>query len=490
MLFNSYSFILLFLPITIAGFYLLGMIKDPSRKYPKLWLHACSAIFLGINAPKALLVLWASIICNYFISKRIRNSSNKTIWLCLALLLNLGALGYFKYANFFIENINAITGANRSTLQLILPLGISFYTFTQMAFVIDTYKGITSEYSFLDHALFASLFPQITSGPITDHKKLISQFSKNTFAQFNIDNLSKGLAFFSIGLFKKAIIADWATQYVDLVFQNAGNIGFLEAWVGAIGYTLELYFDFSGYSDMVVGIGYMLGIEYPFNFDAPYQADSVKDFWRRWHITLGGWIRNYLYIPLGGNRKGKFRKYLNLLISMTLCGLWHGAGWTFVFWGFLHGAYLVINNIYTDLKLKLPKALGRITTFIAVVIGWVFFRASSFTEAASILHSMFNLSNIEIQKGGTLDSHLPALSRLPFINAVDIQVDFSALRVLPIILLLLAIVAFVPCSQKIVDKQLSSPKSSKLFALITGIMMSLAILALGHASGQFIYNNF
>lgn len=414
MLFNSFEFIFLFLPITLSIFFLLSKNnKYVQQQIPILWLVAASLFFYGWWKPKNLPLILISIIVNYglgyFLSNTFKDKITKKTTLFLGIAFNLALIGYFKYANFFIDNINQAVGINLNLPPIILPLAISFFTFQQIAYLVDAYKGETKEYSFTKYMLFVCFFPQLIAGPIVHHKEVLPQFERPSTYHFNSRVLAIALTVFMAGLFKKVVLADRIAEYSNLAFNAAAqgiDLTFAEAWVGALGYSLQLYFDFSGYSDMAIGAAYMFGISLPLNFNSPYKAISIVDFWRRWHITLSNFLRDYLYIPLGGNRQGEIRRYTNLMITMLLGGLWHGAGWTFIFWGGLHGMYLVINNLYRLLRQSLGhdlkqdgwflRGMGWLLTFLAVVISWVFFKADSFATATSILGSMFGTHGIQL----------------------------------------------------------------------------------------------
>lgn len=327
--------------------------------------------------------------------------------LTCAIISNLILLGYFKYANFFIENLNHLTGVVQNTSVFILPLGISFFTFTQIAFLVDTYQGKVKEYNFIHYTLFVTYFPHLIAGPVLHHKEMMPQFAKSLTYRFNYENLLVGLTIFFIGLFKKVVVADGIAKYVGQVFAAhvAGvELNFLDAWGGALCYTIQLYFDFSGYSDMAIGLSRLFGVTLPLNFHSPYKSVNIIEFWRRWHMTLSHFLRDYLYIPLGGNRKGNVRRHLNLLITMLLGGLWHGAGWTYVFWGGLHGCYLVINHGWQVLHKrfwhkppsKLLHALSVLITFLAVVVAWVVFRADNINTATAILKAMAGMNGFAL----------------------------------------------------------------------------------------------
>jgi D-alanyl-lipoteichoic acid acyltransferase DltB (MBOAT superfamily) len=410
MLFNSYVFIFLFLPVTLLLFFRLGALGHARAAIA--WLVGASLFFYGWWNPAYLGLLLASLIFNYSMGMLLANARDRgpaprRLLLGAGIAANLAVLGYFKYANFLLDSINALTGSELEFARVILPLGISFITFQKIAYLVDAYRGDTRDYNFLHFCLFVTFFPQLIAGPIVHHKEVIPQFGQARIFHASSANLAVGLTIFAIGLFKKVMIADNIAHYATPAFSAAQQgvaLTLLEAWSGALAYTFQLYFDFSAYSDMAIGLGRMFGIRLPVNFYSPYKATSIIDFWRRWHITLSRFLRDYLYIPLGGNRKGPARRYLNLFVTMLLGGLWHGAGWTFVFWGGLHGLYLVINHAWQAAWRKLGHAVshptaagrwfGRVLTFLAVVVGWVFFRAESFEAAIAMLRGMIGLNGV------------------------------------------------------------------------------------------------
>ncbi|MBE9225979.1 MBOAT family protein [Phormidium sp. LEGE 05292] len=398
MLFNSYSFIFGFLPITLIVFFTLTKFRLIS--IARTWLLIASLVFYANWNVSYLPLLLISISCNYLIGKYIEqaqpNIEKAKLFLWLGICFNLALLGYYKYANFFIKNLSELIHTNWQITGIILPLGISFYTFIQIAYLVDTYNGKAKQSDFLTHSLFVAFFPHVIAGPISDNKQVIPQFQKLKTYVFSHKNMARGLALFILGLAKKVLIGDHIASWVAPVFDNAFQVSFIEAWVGALSYTLQLYFDFSGYSDMAVGLGLMLNIKLPINFNSPYKAFSISDFWRRWHITLSNFLRDYLYIPLGGSRQGEIRRYANLIITMLLGGLWHGAGWTFVIWGALHGIYLSINHSWKLHGKTLPKSVGWTITFLAVVVSWVFFRARNATDAWQILQTMIGAKGVVI----------------------------------------------------------------------------------------------
>jgi alginate O-acetyltransferase complex protein AlgI len=412
MLFSSSEFIFLFLPLVLAGFLLARGLK--LHDAAMLWLVGSSLFFYGWWNPKYLFLIVVLIAVNFYVARLIfgaRLVHVRKAYLILGLAVNLGTLAYFKYTNFFIQNLNALSGTRFAVAHIVLPLGISFFTFQKIAFLIDTYHGHVKRIRLLDYSLFVLFFPQLIAGPIVHHAEVVPQFKDIGQKRFNWDQFATGIGVFFVGLFKKVVLADSLAAYVVNPVFGALAAGskpaFLEAWGGVLGYTLQLYFDFSGYSDMAIGAALLFGIRLPQNFNSPYKSVNIIEFWRRWHMTLSRFLRDYLYIALGGNRFGIVRRYLNLFITMVLGGIWHGAGWTFVVWGALHGAYLIGNHGWQMLRKRmfmrpadgasgLGNALGVALTFLAVVIGWVFFRADSIKTAMVLLHTMFGGNGIEL----------------------------------------------------------------------------------------------
>ncbi|MDD5180605.1 MAG: MBOAT family protein [Gallionellaceae bacterium] len=413
MLFNSYGFLFLYLPAVLLGFFWLARV---SHAFAAAWLALASLFFYGYWNPAYVGLLLGSVVCNYAFGMWIAKAGvrkepvRQKRLLVLALAANLLLLGYYKYANFFLGSINSAADTHLSLGEIILPLGISFFTFTQIAFLVDTYQGKVKEYNFIHYTLFVTYFPHLIAGPVLHHKEMMPQFAHASTYRFNYENMAVGSTIFFIGLFKKVVLADGIAEYVGPVFAApaAGiHLTFIEAWGGALCYTLQLYFDFSGYSDMAIGLSRMFGVILPLNFHSPYKSVNIIEFWRRWHMTLSRFLRDYLYIPLGGNRKGKARRYLNLLATMLLGGLWHGAGWTFVIWGGLHGLYLVINHAWHGLRracgqdpdrpLSRPAHMASaLLTFLAVTMAWVFFRADSSGHALAIVHAMLGGNGLAI----------------------------------------------------------------------------------------------
>jgi len=406
-LFTTATFICLFLPVVLAGFFGIARFSHAGAA---LWLFVASVFFYGYWMPEFTVLLLGSIAGNFLVGSRISKlvdagtadkRSRSKHWLVLGVAANLALLGYFKYANFFIDNLNLALGFDWHIGRVILPIGISFFTFTQIAFLADAWRKGIREYKFVHYGLFVTYFPHLIAGPVLHHAQMMPQFKDAATYRFNAGNFTAGLAIFAVGLFKKIVLADGISPYADAIF-NAADAGlspdFAEAWLGAVAYTLQLYFDFSGYSDMAVGLSWMFNVRLPFNFNSPYRATNISDFWRRWHMSLSQFLRDYLYIALGGNRKGVVRRYANLMATMVLGGLWHGASWSFIIWGFLHGLYLGVNHGFRALcgpiliaRLDRSRLFGLTTwllTMLAVIMAWVLFRAETLQGAGRVLQSM------------------------------------------------------------------------------------------------------
>ncbi|MEI7463447.1 MAG: MBOAT family protein [Candidatus Taylorbacteria bacterium] len=409
MLFNSHEFIFLFLPVVFVGFFVLGRY---SRTAGAVWLASASLFFYGWWSIQAVPILVGSVLVNFWFGKRLAHigkQGEKTgkylLWLALA--ANLSLLGFFKYANFFVSNVNAALNAWQvqqiEFLDVMLPIGISFFTFTQIAYLVDCWQGRAKEASLAHYFLFVTYFPHLIAGPVLHHKQMMPQFSESDTYRPNSGKIAVGITVFTVGLAKKLIIADALGEYADVFFSSVRDGMsplFFMSWLGALSYTFQIYFDFSGYSDMAIGLSLLFGITLPINFHSPYKATSIIDFWRRWHISLSIFLRDYLYIPLGGNRKGKLRRYVNLLVTMLIGGLWHGANWTFVLWGGMHGVFLAVNQLWRSMTAerirygKLGSFLSWALTFGCVCVAWVLFRSDTFSTALAVYKGMFGLNGI------------------------------------------------------------------------------------------------
>lgn len=513
MLFNSFIFLLGFAPVVYFGYFAIG------KRHWQLaagWLALSSIVFYGWWNPWNIPILLFSIVFNYLMGIAIiRAGKNRAGWqraiLVLALATNLVVLGYYKYSSFLVSNVSALTGINYSLAAVVLPLGISFFTFTQIAYLVDTHKGKVTERRFVHYLLFVTYFPHLIAGPVIHHKDVMPQFAKRDTYIFSPSNFTIGVVVFLLGLFKKCFIADSVAAFAAPVFQLAEKgvqPELFGAWGGALAYTFQLYFDFSGYSDMAVGLSLMLNIRLPLNFNSPYKATSIIDFWKRWHMSLSTFLRDYLYIPLGGNRHGSVRRYINLLLTMLIGGLWHGASWTFVAWGGLHGGYLVINHGWQTLRRNIPIPIGRaehllawLVTFLAVVVAWVFFRASSFEAAARILSGMAGLHGAQVPA--------EVLASLPALKALGVESGQSGLGSFVFTwgwcLALLPVVSLFPNTQDFVARFLAGEAyfavrihsvsescwlaPTPVWAVGMGILAALAFMNLSQPA-EFLYFNF
>ncbi len=493
MLFNSYIFIFIFLPITLIGFFTCNQLK--LIKLARIWIVLASLIFYAYWHPAYLPLLLISIIFNHQMGKAIAlaqphsKTAQNLLW--IGITINLLMIGYYKYAHFFINTINQALPTPIFIPEIILPLAISFYTFTQIAYLVDAYRQETKHlnYDWLTYSFFIIFFPQLIAGPIVRHNQLIPQFLLIKNYLFSPANFTQGLIIFTLGLSKKVLIADRLSPWVQPIFDNPKDITFIEAWVGALSYTYQLYFDFSGYSDMAIGLGLMFNIILPINFDSPYQANSIRDFWQRWHITLSHFLRDYLYIPLGGNRLGETRRYGNIMITMLLGGLWHGAGWNYLIWGGMHGLYLCINHHWRNLKIPLPPLIGWLMTFFAVMVGWVIFRAPNLQDGLTILYTMIGLRGIIIpgETTETLVIVSPFSFQIQSWQSLPYLPEFWESKALPLLILLCLTLAvkFLPNTQTMLSKF----QPSFWWASSVGVLGGFCLLSLNHVS-EFLYFQF
>ncbi|MEH6582655.1 MAG: MBOAT family protein [Halioglobus sp.] len=416
MLFNSLHYLILFLPITWLVYQWLG--RGQLSRFQLLWLVAASLFFYACWSPLFLGLMLASIGMNFLLGEAISDRRSRPLMI-LGVCLNLGILGYFKYTGFFLENLNTLTGMLVPMPAITLPLAISFFTFQQIAYLVDAYRGEAKDYSFQHYCLFVSFFPQLVAGPIVHHKEMMPQFDKPVLQKETRQNLQVGLTIIALGLFKKVVLADSLSVYVDPVFSQAGAgdaVSTLDAWLAVIAFSGQIYFDFSGYTDIAIGSARLFGIKLPENFFSPYKANSIIDFWRRWHITLSRFLRDYLYFTLGGNRQGIGKRYRNLAITMLLGGLWHGAHWNFVIWGGLHGLYLVINHGWRHVlpnnnsrpERLMTRLCYRLLTLAAVIFAWVYFRAESVQAANAVIGALFGQNSF-----GFSNAYLAVMSAQP-----------------------------------------------------------------------------
>lgn len=486
MLFNSPVFILVFLPIAVTIYFLIN--RQGFSRLGKLWLVFASLFFYGYWNPVYLLLIGVSIIANFAIGIHLRKTAKpgykKTV-LYLGVIFNLGLLGYFKYADFFIANVNLMLSSHIPALNIVLPLAISFFTFQQIAYLVDTHRETCDEHDFLSYCLFVSFFPQLIAGPIVHHKEMMPQFNDPTKRKINLNNISLGIIIFAIGLFKKVILADSLSQYADPVFNASlsNNIDFIPAWLASFAYTFQLYFDFSGYCDMAIGAALLLNINLPINFNSPYKALNIQDFWRRWHMTLSRWFRDYVYVNLGGNRISELITLRNVFITAFVSGIWHGAGWTFVLWGTAHGLAMVVHRLYSiHSPRKLPRWIAWLTTFMFVNFAWVLFRAESLQSALNIYRGMFNFESLTYPRFIEFYQHAEHILVAPKY--------FESVLGVYWILLAGSIAFFGIWSNKLGEVINSSRNRHLLTGFVITILGFTTLVSMGNQYSAFIYFNF
>ncbi len=510
MLFNSYPFLLLFLPIALLGIYLLQ--KKANKKYNLTWLVLCSVFFYAWWEISYLLFLFSSILVNYYIAQKTITKSTRLSavnWLRLGIIFNLCLLAYFKYANFFVDILKYADLINIDFNKITLPLAISFVTFQQIAFLIERRRSPETSFTFLQYIFFITFFPQLIAGPIVYFSKVIPQYAKKVCLTITPNSFAVGLSLLCFGLFKKVMIADNFEPYSNAIFSAASagtQLSLIEAWGGALCYTFQLYFDFSGYSDMAIGLAKMFNLSLPINFDSPYKSKSIIEFWRRWHITLSDFLKTYLYIPLGGNRNGPLRKHFNLFLTMALGGLWHGAGITFIVWGCIHGLALIINHTWRNLlsKLKLSnistsfiyKRVAQILTFICVVYAWVFFRADNMQSALLIVKAMSNIQNVLLPEKYYTFFQTIGLSSEWLPGEIGIMPYFKGLRECFILMCGFILVWTMPNTQSIFMRKNSIRKSTLIIWTPTVLwsaflaMMTICVMLTINKMSTFLYYQF
>ncbi len=481
MLFNTKLFILLFLPLAVGGFLWFGQL---GRRPAMVWILACSLVFYAWWKPILVLLLGASILLNFYFGRRIGAAQGRRVWLVTGLVFNLGLLGFFKYADFFAS----LFGLAAPFGGIFLPLGISFFTFQQIMYLVDTWRGDIQAVPFLDYACFVAFFPHLIAGPIVRPRHILPQFANIQPLFAWRERLAEGGEIFLLGLAKKLVLADGLARFADPGFAAAAlhdPITLIEAWVALLAYALQIYFDFSGYSDMAIGLARMFGINFPINFNSPYQARNISDFWRRWNMTLSGFLREYLYIPLGGNRHGEGRRIFNLMVTMLLGGLWHGAALRFVLWGGLHGAFLVIHGWGQRLGLRLPALVSRLLTLFCVVLAWVPFRAAGFTPAMDFYRGLFGFNGVAIPS--IFIRMLPGLGHFGHAVAVLPYLGDARTLSLPQAMLFLALGWFIALALPELHG-MSRPRRS--LALVASFALSLQALFFAPYTVPFLYFQF
>ena len=498
MLFNSYIFILAFLPICLLGFY---VIKGKKPELAKLWLVGMSLWFYGYFNLSYLLIMLFSLAFNYCVySLMTRNKDHKKHLLVLGIVTNLSVLFYFKYYDFFIENCNAVFGSDIPLKGILLPLGISFFTFQQIGFLADTYRGEVENCSLLNYSLFVTFFPQLIAGPIVNQEEMLPQFKK-IGQPIETQKIMRGIYIFILGMGKKVLLADTLGKCVDFAYDNLGTgINGTEAIIAILCYTLQLYFDFSGYCDMAIGLGNMLAIDIPVNFNSPYKAVNIIDFWKRWHITLNRFFTKNIYIPLGGNRNGMAKMYRNLIIVYLISGIWHGAGWNFILWGCMHGVLYIITRAVQNVRNnshkkntkgessvvdKVMHAVSVLATFVFVNIAWVFFRAPSVKAGTQMIRNVFTAGLYKPSEAfvkGFNRSELWYVLKVAHLTNYGFSVYILTVVTIAIALLL---VFFGKNVHELADRT----KYSVSTAVMLGIVFVWSVLSLSEV-GTFLYFNF
>jgi alginate O-acetyltransferase complex protein AlgI len=497
LLFNSPAFLLIFLPITFIGFFLSAA---RSRALAAAWLALASVAFYGVWNPRFVLLLLASVVFNYCMGAALgaRQPGRTRSLLIFAVAVDLGLLAFFKYTDFFIENVNGMIGSHVPLAHIVLPLGISFFTFTQIAFLVDVSRGIATEYRFVHYLLFVSYFPHLIAGPILHHKEMMPQFASPATYRFNAVLFAEGMSIFLVGLAKKVVLADSLAAFVSPLFaavESGTPVTFFEAWGAALAYTFQLYFDFSGYSDMAIGLSLLFNVRLPVNFASPYKSANVIEFWRRWHMTLSRFLRDYLYVPLGGNRRGPARRYVNLMLTMVLGGFWHGASWTFIVWGALHGTFLVANHGWQRVRILDKEISSRLSgllhpcavavTFLAVMGGWVVFRAQSIHGAISVFAGLSGANGFalpsqvaEIIPGS--HSYINTVGFMPLLGGGSVMGVFEEVC----LILLAGVLCFgFPNTQQMGARM-------RLGAIFLSIGFVIQGVFFGHAPSPFLYFQF
>jgi D-alanyl-lipoteichoic acid acyltransferase DltB (MBOAT superfamily) len=474
MQFNSIEFLFIFLPATLLGFYLLN--NRAGSRAGVAWLAMASLAFFAWWDARYLALIGASMAWNWWMGTRIAATKSKTL-LVAAVAVDLAVLGYYKYANFFVDIVGQATGETLVWSKVVLPLGISFFTFTQIAFVVDAFRGKVIERSPLNYLLFVTYFPHLVAGPILHHSEMMPQFETLQGKRPDARVIASGLFLLLVGLFKKVVIADSIAKYVDPAFANVGVLQIMDAWTAALGYTLQLYFDFSAYSEMAMGMSLLFGVSLPLNFNSPYKATDISDFWKRWHMTLSRFLRDYVYIPLGGNRHGFGRTIAALVATMLLGGLWHGAGWTFIAWGAMHGAMLVSHRLWKKAGGNIGEWPGRVLTMTGVLAAWVVFRADSLKDALTIWRKMLGMDGIVLPSAFRgLRYEAVKISLSPLINGTEI-----------IVLLVLLVFCM---TQKNVHEMWASMQAPRWRQVGVLWAMATCVMFMINSNAHFIYWNF
>ena len=481
MLFNSAEFLFLFLPSVFAGYF--GLLRLRAYQAAKIWLLGASLFFYSYWELSYLPLLLGSILFNFcagqLLHQQSYNRSVRMTILAFAVTANIGFLGYYKYADFLIENVNLLFGTEFVLLNLLLPLAISFFTFQQIAYLVDSYRGQVEERNLLDYAIFVSFFPQLIAGPIVHHKQMMPQFAKIRESRINYRNIFVGLLLLGIGLFKKTVIADQFQPWVAAGYADTEGLSMIATWALSLGFTMQLVFDFTAYSDMAIGIGLLFNIRLPINFYSSLKATNIRQFWERWHLTLTAFLRDYVYIPLGGNRKGFARANVNIFIVFMVAGIWHGSGWNFIMWGVLQGAANVLYRIWKANDLSMHPLLGWFLTFNFINIICVYFRAPTFADSTNVLKGMIGLNGIAPDGIAIGEIWSTPLSTL----FLELRADWQ-------ILVWLAAAFVLALGTRNAMEIARTARLNARTALYTGFLIGVSVLTTFDRQDEFIYFNF
>ncbi|MBQ0027187.1 MAG: MBOAT family protein [Lachnospiraceae bacterium] len=488
MLFNSYYFILYFLPVVLLCYYCAH--KFGLHKVALAVLSIASFVFYAYDNIYYLALLAGSILVNWLVAYLINRQKGsevpiKKVLMIAGIVIDVAVIFVFKYYDFFIENMNALFKADFNLRHIILPLGISFFTFQQISYLVDTYRGETADYSFIEYVAFVSFFPQLVAGPIVLHSELITQYRDESRWKISSENFANGLYVFAMGLFKKVIIADKFGQVVTWGWADISSRTSMDMFLVMLFYTFQLYFDFSGYCDMAIGIARLFNLELPVNFNSPYKAVSINDFWKRWHMTLTRFLTNYIYIPLGGNRKGKVRTYINIMIVFLISGIWHGANWTFILWGVLHGILQVLNRLFKKLWDKLPKWIAWLCTFLVVNLLWVMFYAHNVGEGFTVWVRILSFDSFKISADIPLLFVMNDISMLLGMLGPIGALSVTYYQWYMVVYIILAFVVCLCC--KNLHEEPFKPTLGK--AIMSALLMIWAVISFSGVS-TFLYFNF
>ena len=492
MLFNSAEYLLVLLPAAFIAYFLFG--RAGFGGAARLWLVLVSLFFYGWWNPTYLGLLGLSIVVNFWLGTRLiaaatADTTAGSKLLMLGLAFNLGLLAWFKYAGFAVESANFLLGAKLPSPNVVLPLAVSFFTFTQLAYLVDCRRNLAREYSFSNYVLFVTFFPHLIAGPILHHREMMPQFESRKNLLPRSSNIAIGLSLISMGLFKKVVVADTFSVWASAGFDQANSLSLFEAWFSSLSYTFQLYFDFSGYTDIALGSALLFNIRLPINFNSPYKARNIRDFWRRWHMTLSRFLRDYLYVPLGGNRRGTARVIANLMITFVLGGLWHGASWMFVIWGALHGAAMIVHRAWTQLGIGLPKWLAWLITFNFVNLAWVFFRARDMADAKRVIEGMAGINGVVLPPA--FGDWLPQLKSLGISFGPILRTGNDAFQMMLWVVGAFVIVLAFRNSNQLAPFTGEARAIGTGRAIVCGLMASASLVGiLASKYSEFIYFNF